>query len=166
MDEDFIVHNIHNLGAPINSSSDDFGFSIDTNGHGYFTSDRDGDNDIYELQKTKFETFVKGKIVNSGTLEPVPLTRIIVKRNGIDFEYLLTDQDGNYSFYGDDTDTYTVDIMHEGFQTRCDTVHFKKKYNYYDNLTYLYTSPTHLIAKVIPNNSRIYLPGLCVLLKK
>lgn len=165
LDEDFNVHRIHNLGAPINSSSDDFGFSIDTNGHGYFTSDRDGDEDIYEVQKTKFKTFVKGKIAHSGTLEPVPFTRIIVKRNGIDFEYLLTDKEGNYSFYGDDADTYTVDVMHEGFQTRGDTVRLKRNYNYHDNLTYLYTTPTHMIAKVIPENSRIDFSRLTVLLK-
>jgi hypothetical protein len=46
-------HDIKNLGHPLNSGSDDFGFVLKTGSHGYFTSNRNNegyDDDLYEFE--------------------------------------------------------------------------------------------------------------------
>lgn len=64
-----------NLGTPVNSSSDDFAFCIDTKSKiGFFTSNRadksEGFDDIFKLQELKplkLDVVVEGKLVNEET---------------------------------------------------------------------------------------------------
>jgi hypothetical protein len=65
-------HDIINMGYPINSGSDDFGFSLETGSHGYFSSNRKHggfNDDLYEFDMD-FRTYpfeISGVIKLSGS---------------------------------------------------------------------------------------------------
>lgn len=64
--------NVRNLGAPLNSSRDDFSLIIDkNNATGYFTSNRErGDDDIYAFNSLKI--FLEILVVDKVTDQPIP----------------------------------------------------------------------------------------------
>lgn len=62
------LHTPVNLGAPINSSVDDFGIIRNDDGKsGYFTSNRKGSDDIYSFKYIAYTIKVKGVVVDSLT---------------------------------------------------------------------------------------------------
>ncbi len=68
---------VENLGSPINSKKDDFGFIVDeVTNRGYFSSNRDGgkgDDDIYSFQRLE-ETCVqtaKGTVIRKSNAQPI-----------------------------------------------------------------------------------------------
>jgi outer membrane protein OmpA-like peptidoglycan-associated protein/tetratricopeptide (TPR) repeat protein len=67
---------IENLGKPINSSKDDFGFIInETTGRGYMSSNREGgkgDDDIYSFEIPNCLQIVTGTIKDKNNLELLP----------------------------------------------------------------------------------------------
>ena len=67
---------VTNIGKPINSPKDDFGYLInEVSLNGYFTSNRaggKGDDDIYSFTRNPCEQSVKGVIVDKNTLESIP----------------------------------------------------------------------------------------------
>jgi outer membrane protein OmpA-like peptidoglycan-associated protein len=66
--------NVQNLGAPINTNADDFGYIIDgKNENGYFASNRtggQGDDDIYKFKKTGIT--LCGTVVDARTKDVLP----------------------------------------------------------------------------------------------
>ncbi|WP_281615293.1 OmpA family protein [Flammeovirga sp. SubArs3] len=72
------ITGIENVGAPINSSTDDFGICFQNPNEGYFTSNRfdgKGDDDIYSFKHNSFDFTVF--VIDSVTREP--LENIIVE---------------------------------------------------------------------------------------
>lgn len=97
------TYNVFNVGAPINTNADDFGYVINTDTHkGFFTSNRTNDDQIYGLTeleglKVKYDLIVFGKVYDAKTKELLPKTKITVndtKQNKIDEFY--TDNAGEY----------------------------------------------------------------------
>jgi outer membrane protein OmpA-like peptidoglycan-associated protein len=66
MNKDGSFTAIKNVGAPVNSSKDDFGYIVNPKSHiGYFTSNRDGgvgSDDIYKFKENVCEQVLKGTI--------------------------------------------------------------------------------------------------------
>ncbi|MDW8272864.1 MAG: carboxypeptidase regulatory-like domain-containing protein [Chitinophagales bacterium] len=85
-----------NLGYPINTNKDDFGFIIDpSNKYGFFVSNREGgvgDDDIYKF--TKKGISINVLVYNSKTKEPLKDARVIIFENGVEKGSRLTDANG------------------------------------------------------------------------
>ncbi|WP_369806201.1 OmpA family protein [Desertivirga arenae] len=75
-----------NLGAPINSFGDDFGMIRTADGKsGYFSSNRDGSDDIYYYTRQKFHVYLKGTIADGNTKVPPIGAQVYLRyANGID----------------------------------------------------------------------------------
>lgn len=104
---------VENLGYPINSSFDDFAFSIDSlNRHGFLSSNRKNgglDDDIYEfdmgLQSYPLEIdgvvkFIEHNWMDSTDLKPLPNVQLIlIDDNGNNrITEAISDDNGNFSF--------------------------------------------------------------------
>lgn len=73
-----------NLGIDINSSSDDFGYIQDEEGKtGFYSSNRRGNDDIYQFTRTAYNVILKGQIVDANGNRPLEGSRIILRQNGI-----------------------------------------------------------------------------------
>jgi len=94
-----------NLGKPINSPMDDFGFFIDVEKEsGFFTSNRPGgkgDDDIYRFKEIKRETIllIEGIVINVDNETPIPnATLNLFDENGKLLATQTSDENGEYSF--------------------------------------------------------------------
>lgn len=106
---------VKNVGAPINSSKDDFSFALDAAMEsGYFASNRGGgggDDDLYSFKMLK--PFHFGKIIKGVTkgkdgekLEHTDI-KIMDDSNRV-VKIITSDVDGNYSFDADEGKTYNL----------------------------------------------------------
>ena len=97
---------VTNIGKPINSPKDDFGYLInEVSLNGYFTSNRaggKGDDDIYSFTRNPCEQSVKGVIVDKNTLESIP-----------NADVTIYDQDNNTieTFKSDINGAYALDLV-------------------------------------------------------
>lgn len=86
-----------NMGTDINSSSDDFGFIMDESAKsGYFSSNRRGNDDIYQFTRMAYTVVLKGKVIDAGTNVPLPGTRVILRKNGLT-DTLLANSNGEFT---------------------------------------------------------------------
>jgi len=91
-----------NLGFPVNSSKNDFGITKNKDGNNFFSSNRNGNDDIFKFSYNPVYFKVKGKTVNAINKEPV--ARISLQQLWTDNEpeiiqdSLHPDADGNYLF--------------------------------------------------------------------
>ncbi len=111
LNEDRVTGNVVNLGAPINSSVDDFGLIKAEDGkYGYFTSNRRGNDDIYSFillpPKPVIKPFVieqpvfslEGRVLNKDSNQPIPLTTVLLKiPNGTSAKFITNDK-GEFNF--------------------------------------------------------------------
>ncbi|MDO5858309.1 OmpA family protein [Myroides odoratimimus] len=92
---------IKNMGAPINSSADDFGMYIDTEkNQGYVSSNRAkgvGGDDIYLFTKKPCYQVVKGKVLDIDTNELLAHAKITVYDHAYQkIQEVQADENGNY----------------------------------------------------------------------
>ncbi len=86
-----------NLGSDINSSSDDFGFIQDEVGRtGFFSSNRRGNDDIYQFARMSYIVNLKGLVVDANGNKPLPGTKVIMRHNGI-VDTLITNARGEFA---------------------------------------------------------------------
>lgn len=88
-----------NLGAPINSSKDDFGFIINkTNTNGYFTSNRSGGgDDIYHF-KSDHTLQLIGKVINCNNGEVISGSIVNLMSDETIVDSKFSDKDGKFYF--------------------------------------------------------------------
>jgi len=68
-----------NMGSPINSSKDDFALIITPDGKkGYFSSNRDGNDNIYEFRRSSYKIILQGTLTDARTRIPLPGGRILM----------------------------------------------------------------------------------------
>ena len=78
------IGNIHNLGSDVNSAADDFGFIQDADSKtGFFSSNRRGNDDIYQFKHMTYTVVLKGQVVDAEDNTPLPGSRVILRHNGI-----------------------------------------------------------------------------------
>lgn len=94
-----------NIGKPINSPMDDFGFYIDAYRKGFFTSNREGgigDDDIYkfiELKELICEHLIVGVVTDIDTHEPLAEVQVSLYDDEQNLMATVkTDNQGKYSF--------------------------------------------------------------------
>lgn len=86
-----------NLGVDINSSGDDFGFIMDEEQkNGFFSSNRRGNDDIYQFNRMNYTVTLKGQIVDARTNGVLPGGRVIMRHNGI-IDTIVTNSKGEFT---------------------------------------------------------------------
>lgn len=90
---------VTNIGEPINSENDDFGLVINNNEKvGYFSSDRQGSDDIFKFDISKKECPLNGSVINEKTGMPVPNAKVDIKTcDGQSLFSVKTDNAGKFS---------------------------------------------------------------------
>ena len=114
--------NAENLGAPINTNSDDFGFIIDTkNVNGYFVSNRAGgvgDDDIYKFKKTGIT--ICGTVVDAQTNAVIPGAQVILSSTKGDSATQVatktTGEKGDFCFPATPNRKYALDATQKGYE--------------------------------------------------
>lgn len=100
---------IKNVGEPVNSNFDDFGFIIDTNSNiGFFSSNRENDNlgydDIYRFTETipmprELQQSLMGVVVDSSTQLPIEGVKLaLFDVNYIKLGEVISDKEGKFDF--------------------------------------------------------------------
>lgn len=110
-----VFSRIENLGHPVNSSKDDFGLVINTEGsEGYFSSNRlsgRGQDDIYHVKIERVPIIIKGIIRDRITEEEVPEAKIIlVDAEGKELQTEYSKSDGLFEFIVDRGHEYTIKV--------------------------------------------------------
>jgi len=108
-----------NIGAPFNSSKDDFSFFIRED-YGYFSSNREGgrgDDDIYRFDIKKCEEVITGTAYNSKDKTVLPETIVkLINAKGEVLGTVITDLKGRYRFDNVDCEhLYTLTGDKKGF---------------------------------------------------
>ena len=126
-----------NLGSPVNSSMDDFGFlPLDSNAYnGLFTSDRiggKGSDDIYHFKRTDSANSLldsagmyHGKVINAESGKGISHAKLSITQTDkkVSYEY-LTDSLGNYKFHRNKNKNYIIRIKKANYFTHFDTLNF------------------------------------------
>lgn len=122
-----------NLGAPVNSSNDDFTFIMDsTNKYGYFASNRPngkGDDDIYHFtfDESKLDYKVIVKVVNATTNEPIPLASLGIDCRSQSPENTLVDKTGERELTLKGGKPCTIQVMNTGYKSNSTEVSYRDK---------------------------------------
>ncbi len=128
------ITDIQNVGAPINSTADDFAFLIDNKSrNGFFTSNRaagKGFDDIYKFTETRklaCEQSLTGIITDKETTKIVPDTKLSL----FDEKFQLlkegaSDENGKYSFEVLCGKTYFVRAEKKDYETKEGTISIAK----------------------------------------
>jgi len=118
--------NIQNIGADVNSSKDDFAYSIDpVSRRGYFSSNKDGgqgSDDIYKFEETrklKCVQELEGIITDLETSIILPGTKVTLYDNQMTVKNsTVSDESGKYSFAVECGKTYFVRAEKPEYQTK------------------------------------------------
>lgn len=134
IEKDNSITDIQNVGAPINSTDDDFAFLIDSKSkNGFFTSNRSGGkgfDDIYKFTETRklaCEQSVSGIITNKETTKILPDTKMSLFDEK--FQLLkegISDENGSYSFEVVCGKTYFVRAEKLDYETKEGTINISK----------------------------------------
>lgn len=108
---------IQNLGAPFNSSADDFGIIIDQNGDkGYLSSNRKkggNDDNIYRFEKICKSIDIL--VFDKTTKKRIPDAEVRIVNNGINQELIKTDNEGKVEVCLNVAANYIFKVMKEGY---------------------------------------------------
>jgi outer membrane protein OmpA-like peptidoglycan-associated protein/tetratricopeptide (TPR) repeat protein len=127
IDEDGQYPEPINMGVPVNSSADDFGFIIDDSySRGFFSSNRPGGNgedDLYSFRIISKTFAVRGRVVDQMTGEPVAGLEIFFFDDNNNFFDVVTDIQGFYDLPALSTDVnYYIAAYPENYQELADTL--------------------------------------------
>ncbi|MCX6215105.1 OmpA family protein [Spirosoma sp.] len=108
---------VQNVGAPINSEKDDFGFITDNNGaSGYFSSNRKkgiSDDDIYSFRRSCKQLNILVYDAKSGM--PLEGADVRILRNGVNQDLRITNIEGRADLCVDSNTEYEFRAIKEGF---------------------------------------------------
>ncbi|MDB5281623.1 MAG: flagellar motor protein MotB [Bacteroidota bacterium] len=115
-----------NLGAPINSSKDDFSFIINaSNKSGFFASNRtgfrgDGADDIYRFvfDESKLEYTVNVRVVDANTLLPIGAASLALDCKAATSANTLAGLNGERKFIIDGSKTCTIEASNPGYKSK------------------------------------------------
>jgi len=116
-----------NVGAPINSSRDDFGLVTENGKEGYFASNRRGSDDIYSFEKTCLQ--LNGVVYDIKTNEPIDLSTVKIIDLGTQKEVKTTDKEGKFGLCLSTEHDYEFIANKDGYlenKVRFSTVNFKE----------------------------------------
>ncbi len=111
--EDGTFESPKNIGAPINSTYDDFAFVLDQN-QGYFASNRDDQNDqIYAVNQLepllKCEVNFEGVVIDKRSGQPIPNSDVVFINGYLkEVGRVSTDEQGRYKFTDEECGNVTI----------------------------------------------------------
>ena len=113
-----VFNSIENMGYPINSSKDDFGFALDSTGmKGYLSSNRiggKGDDDLYSLKIKRVPVIIRGIIKDRDTKDVLPdATVSVIDENGKTIFTSITRTDGQFEFGVNKGQQYILNVTKE-----------------------------------------------------
>ena len=112
----------YNIGYPINSSQDDFGYICDSTGYnGLFSTSRgNGFDKIYEFKRTPPQILVRVKTIDQLSHDGVTNASIVVLKDGKPYKKYNCDSEGTLSIMVEPDHT---------FEIKCrDKIHYQKKF--------------------------------------
>lgn len=113
---------VRNAGYPLNGPKDDFGVSfIPKRAIGYFSSDREGDDNIYRFKR---KTSVEIIVIDSRNKKPLADTKIEVLDGSSKKEY-MTDSEGKATFYGDWNKEYFLTLSKTDYDVKKEKISTK-----------------------------------------
>ena len=126
-----VFNSVENMGYPVNSPRDDFGFVLDETGtEGYFSSNRSGgrgSDDIYFLKMKYIPVIIKGVAKDRETGEVLPDTKISVVNENADTIFTsITRKDGQFEFEVNKGKDYVINGQKEFYYTNETVVETKK----------------------------------------
>jgi outer membrane protein OmpA-like peptidoglycan-associated protein len=109
---------VENLGAPINSTKDDFGFITDAErSHGYFSSNRRkgySDDNIYSF--TKGCNSLNLTVLSKETNEPLADTELRMVKNGVNKQRYITNSHGQTSLCLESGSDFEFKAFKDGYE--------------------------------------------------
>lgn len=109
---------LKNMGAPLNSSLDDFGFIMDETGRrGYFSSNRNNEisgDDIYSFAQVKKS--IRVRIVDEVNEIPVSSTKIVYSNNSLVEHSGITDSEGFLEMIVPIQDSVQIFLRRENYE--------------------------------------------------
>ncbi|WP_247234390.1 OmpA family protein [Telluribacter sp. SYSU D00476] len=115
--DDIPVRNVQNLGAPINSERDDFGFITDANRtSGYLSSNRkrgSSDDNIYSFRRVCKQLNIY--VYDAKTKEPLEAADVRMMKNGVNQVLQQTGMDGSIRLCLDVATEYEFKAIKEGY---------------------------------------------------
>ncbi len=108
-----------NIGKPINSAKDDFGFIINSGKTGYFTSNRNGGEGFDDIYKFRICTnTIYGKVTDLKTNEILPISTVILLDEDMkEISKITTNDEAHYSFEIDCNKKYYIKVIKEEYET-------------------------------------------------
>lgn len=113
-----------NLGAPINSSADDFGITLKDANTGWYTSNRISDNnkeasdDIYSFKNIKTLIDYKGNVRQYPNIKGLSKLKVLCNGDDGSKDQTLSDDNGDWIFKGKDPDVkYTFIVIDDEYLT-------------------------------------------------
>ncbi|MDM1499538.1 OmpA family protein [Myroides odoratimimus] len=103
--EDGTLGEVKNVGAPINSSADDFSFYLDTDSNtGYVSSNRAngvGGDDVYSFKEKICHQYIEGYVLDKDTGEVLPQAKIVISDHAfVEVAQGMSNEKGYYRVEG------------------------------------------------------------------
>ncbi|MEZ4793206.1 MAG: OmpA family protein [Gelidibacter sp.] len=113
---------LENVGKPINSPKDDFGYYENlTSKEGFFTSNRDGgkgDDDIYTFKFPKCKQVIDGIVKDETTQELIPGAKVtLLEENGKAINQMTVGADAKFSFDVDCDKEYLIRVEKDSYSS-------------------------------------------------
>lgn len=109
---------ITSVGHPINSENDDFAYSPGSSSKGYFSTNRDGSDDIYSFDQVipfRFTPLLSGNIALEDVEDKAGVLVEVMDENKKVISSQLTDEKGNYSLDLEEEKQFLVRYTKEGY---------------------------------------------------
>ena len=117
---DFYVR-VSNVGHPVNSTEDDFAYSPGESSKGYFSTNRDGNDDIYSFDQVipfRFVPLLSGELTMEEVSSKDGVLVEVLDENENVLQSQLTDKKGIYSLDLQDDQNYFIRYSMEGYDTK------------------------------------------------
>jgi len=116
--KDFYIR-VTSVGYPINSKSDDFAYSPSEGNKGYFSTNRDGNDDIYSFEQVipfRFNPLLSGAVSIEGLESKAGVRVDVLDQAGRDtLQTQFTDEKGRYAFDLEEEKQYLVRYSMDGY---------------------------------------------------
>ncbi|NRA94523.1 MAG: OmpA family protein [Psychroserpens sp.] len=120
---------VRNIGIPVNSSADDFAFTIDEeSGEGYVSSNRDGGlggDDVYAIKKIQplFDVLIAGTVVDAESDEPINAASVtLYDDQGNKILSKVTNSDGTVDFIIEAGVGTELEVVMDGYESQKITI--------------------------------------------
>ena len=113
-----VFNSIENMGYPVNSSKDDFGFALDSTGmQGYISSNRlggKGNDDLYFLKILRVPVIIRGVIRDRDTKDVLTDATVkVIDENGKTVQTSITRTNGQFEFEVNKGQEYILNVTKE-----------------------------------------------------